>query len=333
MKKNLLKNLLRYTFFFGIGVALFWWIYKDMDLAHLAASLKGINYYLILLAVMLSLLSNLSRALRWNMLIQTMGHKVHLKNTFLSVMVMYLANLVVPRAGEVVRCTVISKYEKIPVTKLLGTVLVERIADLMAMMVIAVFIFALQLGTLKQFFALHPEVASKASQLFTLKNLIILIVVLGLLVLLLVILKPFKRGWLGSKLKSIKDNFKEGIQSILNLKNKWLFIGHTFFIFFTWIFMLYMVFLAFGPTKDLSLLACMFTFLMGCFAMLAPVQGGIGPWHFMVYETLFLYGVAKPDGKVFALVAHTSTNLIYLMLGLLALFLLPVLNSKRGKEV
>jgi hypothetical protein len=96
--------------------------------------------------------------------------------------------------------------------------------------------------------------------------------------------------------------------------------------------MLYVIFLDFEPTSHLSIQIEMITFLMGGLAMLAPVQGGIGPWHFMVYETLFIYGIDKADGKIFALIAHTSTNLIYLVLGLIAFILLPLLNSRRRKK-
>jgi hypothetical protein len=126
-----------------------------------------------------------------------------------------------------------------------------------------------------------------------------------------------KRGsTLIKKFKLIKQNFVLGIKSIAKLENKWIFIGHTIFIFVMWLFMLYVIFLAYEPTSHLSLETGMITFLMGGLAMLAPVQGGIGPWHFMVYETLFIYGIDKADGKVFALVAHASTNLIYLVLGI-----------------
>ena len=118
------------------------------------------------------------------------------------------------------------------------------------------------------------------------------------------------------KIRLIRQNFLEGIKSIAKLENKWIFVGHTLFIFVMWLFMLYVIFKAYPPTEHLSLETGMITFLMGGLAMLAPVQGGIGPWHFMVYETLFIYGIDKADGKVFALIAHASTNLIYLVLGL-----------------
>jgi hypothetical protein len=131
------------------------------------------------------------------------------------------------------------------------------------------------------------------------------------------------------RIRLIRQNFISGIKSIAQLENKWLFAGHTIFIFIMWLFMLYVIFLAYKPTSHLSLETGMITFLMGGLAMLAPVQGGIGPWHFMVYETLFIYGIDKADGKVFALIAHASTNLIYLFLGLAALLIMPLVNSAK----
>ena len=115
------------------------------------------------------------------------------------------------------------------------------------------------------------------------------------------------------------------------MERKWLFLGHTALIFTSWLLMLYVVFLAYGPTAHLPLRVGMITFLMGGLAMLAPVQGGIGPWHFMVYETLFIYGIDKADGKIFALIAHATTNLIYLVLGLLALLIIPLVNPAMKK--
>ncbi len=132
------------------------------------------------------------------------------------------------------------------------------------------------------------------------------------------------------KIRLIRQNFLEGIKSIAKLENKWGFVGHTLFIFIMWLFMLYVIFIAYPPTAHLSIETGMITFLMGGLAMLAPVQGGIGPWHFMVYETLFIYGIDKADGKVFALIAHASTNLIYLVLGLAALLIIPLLNRKKN---
>jgi len=120
------------------------------------------------------------------------------------------------------------------------------------------------------------------------------------------------------KLRELKRNVIEGIKSIAKLKNKWNFIGHSLLIFILWLFMLYVIFLAFEPTKHLSLWTGIVTFLIGGLVMILPISGGIGIWHLAVSYTLVLYGVSLEDGEIFALIAHSTTNLIYLILGLIA---------------
>lgn len=334
MRKKII-SILKYIVFLGFGVFVFWWVYKDENIEDFVAAFRSLNYFWIIVSVFLSILSMLSRAIRWNMLIQPMGYNPRLINSFLSVLAMYFVNLLLPRAGEVFRCTVLDRYEKIPFSKLLGTVFVERMADFIMLMLLAVIIIAMQSATFIDFFRTHPEIGSKLTGLFTSANIVAGVVILALLIVIAVLsVKYFKNrqgrtdGKLIQRLRKLKYNLLEGVSSILSMENKWKFIGHTLFIFTLWLLMLYAVFLAFEPTSHLPVSTGMMVFMMGGLAMLAPVQGGIGPWHFMVYETLFLYGIEKTDGKIFALIAHTSTNLIYLLFGIFALMILPLVNSR-----
>jgi uncharacterized protein (TIRG00374 family) len=336
MWKKLL-NSLKYVVFLSAGVALFWWVYKDEPIAKYKDAFKDLNYFWIALSIFFSILSQVSRAVRWNMLIRPLGYKPRLYNSYLSVLILYFVNLLLPRAGEVFRCTILSKYEKIPFAKLAGTVFVERLADLITLMLLAVVIILSQLNVFVSFFNTHAEVKNNLVQLFSMRNMLLGLLVIGSIALILWLFNKYyhrNKGDKGnsfiSKIKLIRQNFIEGIKSIAKLENKGLFIGHTIFIFIMWLFMLFVIFKAYGPTNHLSIQTGMITFLMGGLAMLAPVQGGIGPWHFMVYETLFIYGIDKADGKVFALIAHASTNLIYLVLGLIALLIIPLLNSSRN---
>jgi glycosyltransferase 2 family protein len=325
--KNL-RKIIRYVFFLALGVFIFWWIYKDLDMTKLKAELPGINYWWIALSVFLGLLAQLSRAIRWKMLIDPLGYKPRLSNVFLSVLVLYCVNLILPRAGEVARCTVVSKYEKIPVTKLVGTMIVERLVDFIALVVLAIFVFAFNLGTFQRFFQLHPEINQNMVNLLSLSNLLLLAIIIGLLVVIFLLLRPRRSGKFFTKLGQIRNNFREGIKSVLSVRHKGFFIFHTVFIFTMWLLMLYVVFLAFKPTQHLNIWVGMFTFLMGGLGMLAPVQGGIGPWHFMIIESLFLFGICRTDGMIFALLAHTTTNLVNLVFGSIAFMLLPVFNRK-----
>jgi hypothetical protein len=129
------------------------------------------------------------------------------------------------------------------------------------------------------------------------------------------------------KLKTLKGEFIEGISVIMHMKKKIKFIVYTFAIFLLWLLMLYVVFFAYPPTDKLSFIVALLTYALGTLAYLLPIQAGIGAWHFIVINCLFFYGIDKESGMIFALVAHTFTNLIYLIFGPIAMAFLPVLNN------
>lgn len=323
---KLVKNTIIYSILLLIGLFLFWLQYRHLDWISFKKGLAETNYFWILASVILGLLSHLSRAIRWKMLIKPLGYDPKVSNIFLSVMVLYFTNLIIPRGGEVARCTILSKYEKIPASKLVGTMIIERIADTLTMMGLAVIIFLINIGILQEFFRQHPVIGENFVKLLSLTNILLGILVVILIIVIFFLLKPFKNRKFGERINKIKRELKEGIKSILLLENRWYFIGHTLFIFLMWLLMLYVVFIAYPPTHHLSIWVAMFTFLMSGLAMLAPVQGGIGAWHFMVMQSLVLFGISLEDGRIFALIAHSFTSLIYLLWGSIAFMLFPILN-------
>ncbi|MBN1598831.1 MAG: flippase-like domain-containing protein [Bacteroidales bacterium] len=329
--KKIVFNTFKYLLFFAIGVLIFWALYRELEWENLKAALRHLNYFLIFLSVTFSVLAHVSRAFRWNMLIRPMGYKPRTWNTFLSILVLYFVNLIVPRAGEVARCTVLSQTDRIPFAKLLGTVIVERVADFLMLILLSIIIFAMNFSVVVDFFNEQLDVQAKINALLHGKLLVMAVIFLLVLIVGSYFgLKRIKKTSFWGKIIHLKDQFVEGIKTIAHMKHKWLFILHTCTIFFLWLIMLYVVFLAFKPTSHLTLRDGMLVFLMGGLAMLAPVQGGIGPWHFMVYKSLeVFFHIAEDDGKIFAAVAHTSTNLIYLMIGGLAL---AYLIFKYGKN-
>jgi glycosyltransferase 2 family protein len=330
MRKKLISAL-KYILFLCIGVFVFWLVYRDIDMVTLKTALGKINYWWILLSFILGMLSHISRAIRWNMLIRPMGYNPSTLNSFLSVMVMYLTNLALPRAGELARCSVLGRYEQIPFTKLVGTVVIERFTDMIALVIFAVLIFSLQADVFLKFIHNHPDIQNKLILLFSTRNLVILLSVIVLFIIALIVYrKNLMRTSLFKRIEGLYVNFLEGIRAIKYMESKWKYIGHTIFIYIMWLIMLYVVFFSYPPTANLSLPAGMAAFVMGGLAMIAPVQGGIGPWHFMVYETLFIYGIDKTDGKIFALIAHTTTNLSLMFMGFIALLLLPIINRKKA---
>lgn len=327
MKQTVIKSL-KFLSFFLLGVAIFWLVYKDQDINRIKNILTNeVNYFWIVISMVMGLASHVSRSLRWNLMIEPLGRKPRLINTFLAVMVGYLMNLALPRMGEISRCGVLARYEKIPFTKLVGTVVVERLIDMLMLLVLLLIVVLTQFGQVLEFLHNNPEVNDK------LQRVIFSPVLLGGIVAVLIVVwfmrHKIRESSLLKKVKSIIQQFVEGIRSIGAMKQKGAFIFHSVFIWLMYYLMLYVVFFSFGFTSHIGPLAGLAVFVLGSFGMVAPVQGGIGAWHFMVMEGLALYGVTRDNGKIFALLAHGSTTAILIILGLIGLLALPFVNERK----
>ena len=246
-------------------------------------------------------------------------------NTFLAVMIGYLMNLALQRMGEISRCGVLARYEKIPFTKLVGTVVLERLIDVLVLLLLLLIVVLSQFGQVLEFLNNNPEVNNKLHKVIYSPVLII-----GLVLFLLILWlsrHKIRESSLLKKAMVFVGQFVEGFRSIRNIKKKGAFIFHSVFIWVLYYLMFYCVFFAFGFTSQIGPLAALTVFVLGSFGMVAPVQGGIGAWHFMVIEGLALYGVDRADGKVFALLAHGSTTIMLIILGLISLIVLPFVNE------
>ena len=326
MKQNILKTL-KFVSFFALGIFIFWMVYKDQDFNRIKSILTNdVNYFWIVVSLLLGLLSHLSRTIRWNLLIEPLGRKPRLMNTFLAVMVGYLMNLALPRMGEISRCGVIARYEKISFTKLVGTVVTERLIDVLMLLILLVIVVLTQFGQVLEFLNNNPEVNEK------LQKVIYSPVLIGGLLLFLVVLwlsrHKIRESSLMKKVMGFVGQFVEGFRSIGKMKRKGSFIFHSVFIWVLYYLMMYLIFFSFGFTSHLGPLAGLTVFVLGSFGMVAPVQGGIGAWHFMVIEGLALYGVDRADGKVFALLAHGTSTVMLIVLGLIGVLVLPFVNER-----
>lgn len=291
---------------------------------------NDVNYSWIWLSVFLGVLSHISRAARWRYLIEPLGHKPRLSNTFFAVMIGYIMNLVVPRMGELSKCGVMSKYEKISFARLIGTMITERIFDLLVLGMVTILMVVTQFGHVLQFLNENPDIREKVTNLAFSPILIAGLVIA--LILTIVLWKKIRKSNLFRKIETAASHFKEGILSVRYVKNKGAFMFHSLFIWLMYYLMLYVSFFAFDFTKDLSPLAGLTTFVMGSFGMVAPVQGGIGAWHFMTRESLALYGIPYENGIIFAFVAHTIMTLLVIVLGLLSVVALPFFNNQKKEQ-
>ncbi|WP_159518391.1 lysylphosphatidylglycerol synthase transmembrane domain-containing protein [Sunxiuqinia indica] len=328
MKQKIVKTL-KFLAFLALGILLFWLVYKDQDVDRLKSVLKNdVNYWWVWLSLFFGLLSHISRTMRWNLMIEPLGKKPRLLNTFLAVMVGYLMNLVFPRMGEISRCGVLARYEKMSFTQLIGTVVVERIIDVIMLLILTFIVIVGQFGQVIQFLENNPDVKEKLNSV-ALSPWAVLSVI-SVIIVLYLMRNKLLRSSLFEKVRGILIKFAEGVKSIKAMRNKWAFIAHSIFIWGMYYLMLYVVFFSFDFTSHLSMIAGLTTFVLGSYGMVAPVQGGIGAWHFMVVQALMVYGIDKADGMVFALLAHTSMTAMMIIVGLISLLVLPFIN--RTKE-
>lgn len=328
--KKLLSKTIQYILFPVFGILIIWHLYKDQKATEIMDALRNdINFVWIALSIVLGILSHVSRAMRWQLLLEPVEKKPSLNTTFWAVMTGYLANLVFPRMGEVSRCGVLSKYEKMSFTRVIGTVVAERLIDVLVLVIVALVVFVLQFELITYFFSQYLKIDSFAT---VLQSPIFygLIISIGIVIYLFIhfsdqlkVLKQIKSLWL---------KFADGLGSIRKIRNVPAFVLHTIFIWLMYFLMIYVCFFSMKQTSILTLDTGITILLTGSLGMLAPVQGGIGPWHFMVIATLKLYGIDGNDAGIFALVVHAAQNTMIIVVGLMAFIVLPLFNKSIGSS-
>lgn len=327
LKKKIL-NILKYTAFTSLGVLMFWLVYRGQDFTKIWYIFKNeVNYFWVILSLIFGLFSHISRTLRWKIALEPLGYKPGTLNAFITIMIGYFMNLLLPRMGEFIRCGTMSKYEKIPFTKLFGTVFTERIIDVVMLLLLTLIIAVLEVDKVAEFSRANPEVVNNLKAI--LQNPFLWIGLIIAISAFIIYVKISKKRKSKNKIAKVFRDFAEGIKSILAMKRYKAYIAHTIFIWMMYFAMLYVVFFAFDFTSHLKPIAGMTTFIAGSFGMAAPVQGGIGAWHFMVEKALEVYGIVSENGKVFALLAHTSMNAMIILLGALCVIFLPIVNRKK----
>ncbi|MBN2890613.1 MAG: flippase-like domain-containing protein [Bacteroidales bacterium] len=337
MKENQ-KKTLKITGFILIGLILFWLVYHKQDFKSIKEALKKANYWWLLFSMFLGLLSHISRSLRWRLLIEPLGYKPRNKTLFLSVMIMYLTNMAIPRSGEILRCTITSRYEKIPFTSLLGTVVTERIIDMIILLILTIVVAISQFSVVLDFLTTNESAQKTIQNITQSAGILIAIFVIGIfsLILLFVFRKKIAKTKIYLKFQKFIEDFVAGIKSVIALKNKWIFIAHSLFIWTMYFVMIYVAFWAFDFTSHYGVMVGLTAFVMASYGMVFPSPGGIGSWHFMVIETLFIYGLSRENGHIFAFGAHESQMIMLIIAGFIAFYatsLLKSVDSKINKNI
>ena len=283
MRKKFLQTV-KFLAFLSVGIALLYLAFRNVDFSKLAAELKQADYSWLIVSVLFGLFAYISRARRWVLLANAMGYKPSTRNAFYALMIGYLANIALPRVGEITRCVALGKKEKIPVDKLIGTVVVERTIDfisLLVIMIVLIFTSGSQIGLFLTESILIP-IQQKVFGIFG--NTWILwaiLFVLGLVILFLMIRykKNLRKIRFFSKMFDLARGIINGLKTITNLQRKWEFIFHTVFIWLNYSLMTWVVVFSLETTSHLTYGNSIFLLVIGGLAMSAPVQSGLGAFH------------------------------------------------------
>jgi len=311
----------------AFGLFIFWRIFKGLGFDQIMQIVRhDVNYWIIALSLPFGLFGNIIRAYRWRLLIHPLGYRPKASNLIYSFLGNYAVNLAIPRLGEVWRCTMISRYEKIPLSALIGTMITDRIFDLIPVGMIVVVAFILNVPYFKMFFAQNPLVFD---QLYAIATSVWLYVALAIILIAIGVLFTFfgEKTFI-KKTKRTLLNMWEGIWSISRMKDKWMFIFYTFLIWLGYFLYFYICFYAFPFTKDLGWNCGLIAFGLSSVAVTVPVQGGIGAWHIVVIAVLAGFGLNKIDAGAFAFCVHTIQAIIFTgICGLFGIMALPIANK------
>ena len=328
-----LFSFLKYLVLLIAAAALLFFAFKGMDLKKIGQQILHANMLWVALSGLISVIAFVIRAYRWNLLIEPMGYSPSLKNTIYSLMVGYFANLAIPRLGEVSRCGALSKAESIPFNKLLGTVIVERIIDVISLLLCMLFAAIIEFKRLGSFFSenIFNPITNKFEQLanspLSITGMIVMLIVLAAVVIYFK--RKNKTKGTESAISKLIKGFIDGLRSVANLKRPGRFIFHSILIWFLYYLGTYVAFFAFPFTAGLGAGAALFLLVASGLGMSAPVQGGIGAYHLLVSQGLMLYGLSQQDGLTFATLLHTLQMLLVVIFGIISLILLFSANKKR----
>ncbi|RLD60104.1 MAG: TIGR00374 family protein [Bacteroidetes bacterium] len=334
MKKKLLI-FFKVGFFLGLGIFLIWLFLHNLtplERKEIIDSFTGANFWWIGASVLVAFLSHISRTIRWAMLLETMGYKPQFKNSFLAVMIGYFANLALPRLGEVTRCGILAKYEKIPIQKSFGTVVTERAVDLLSLFIAFLITFILHLDKLNLFkkTRIYNTALDKYNGIESLDW--FYGISFGVLALIIVISyfigKKISHTGFYQKIKEIAHGFYEGIKSLVKIKRPFWFVFHSVFIWLMYLCMTWLVFFSLPETSNLGIDVALAVLVFGSLGIII-IQGGIGIYPWIVAEILALFAILQTTGYAMGWLLWTGQTLMVVLAGIVAMILLPILNRRK----
>lgn len=331
-----LKTFLQFAVFLGLGILIIWWTvrgFTPQQVNEIKDAMRQGNYWLLVPAMILGFASHWVRAIRWRLLFTPLGYAPKKLNTFFAVMIGYLLNLAVPRLGEVARCGVLSRYEKIPVDRLVGTMIAERAIDLLCLIILLTVTVLVQVDVVGAF--VDEYIWVPLSGKFTGVPMatwgIIALGGIAFIALAAWLLRRFRHTKAGISFRNLLRGIVEGILSVGKLRDKGWFLFYTVLMWFLYFSQVYIAFWCLEETIGLGVKAALSILAFGSIGMIAT-QGGIGAYQYIVQQILILYGISATIGFAFGWIIWLAQTALMLVLGLGSMAAIPVYNKKSGTE-
>lgn len=317
-----IKKTLKTILPIALGVFLVWYWYNSTSPANrheILVRIKDADPVWVGTSILLGFCAYISRAIRWNYMLEPLGYKPRLVNNVLIILIAYLANLVPPRVGEILRPTALATYEGVPFEKGLGTIITERVIDVIMLLSIIAITLLLQTDIILSFLE---------EKGFPLTGILLLLTagLLGLAFFVIFIKKS--NHAIALKVKDFIQGMLAGVLSVFKMKNKWAFVFHTLIIWSCYIGMFWVIKYTVAETIDLSLTQLMVAFVAGALAMMFT-NGGIGLYPIAVSQALAIYGISKVSGDAFGWIMWISQTFVVVVFGAISFLLLPLLNRNR----
>lgn len=317
-----LKKFLKLFVPIAFGLFLVWYSYNSTtpeERKQIIHYISNASPFWVTISVIIGILSHISRAVRWKYLLEPMGYRPKTVNTIFIVLISYFANLGIPRSGEILRATALTTYEKVPFEKGFGTIVTERVVDLLMLLTIVLITLALQTDFILGF--LEERGVNIVGAIG-----ILLVGIVGLFLGSYIIRKS--KSPLALKLKGFLNGLQDGVLSVFKMKNKWPFILHTLFIWTAYFGMFWVIKYTVEETIPLSLGELLVAFVAGAFAM-STTNGGIGLYPIAVSAALGIYGISSVSGDAFGWIMWIAQTLMVVVFGTISFIVLPLLNRNR----
>jgi hypothetical protein len=331
------KSIIQFIVLLGVGILLVWLSFRSVwtEKEKIADSFKSANYFWVGISVLISFFSHFLRAYRWNYLLKPAGYSVKPTNAVGAVLVGYFANYGLPRMGEITRCTLVTKYDDVPFEVALGTVITERIVDLLLLIVIFFLTLFAQFSQLKELtvkYLYNPLMLKLSGISEHPTKFIVLISVLLVGAVTLFLIRKKISGLLKGKFGNIIKGFGKGLSSVKDIDKKFQFIVLSLAIWASYFYSLYVCFFAFEGTSNLGHSECLAILLFGTLGVVFS-PGGLGAYPAIVTALLTYYGIEQISAFSFPWMAWTSQFILIVVLGLLSLVLLPIINKSKTDVV